>query len=214
MRISIPHRLLSAAALVLTLCGCSHIVPVVPAPVAISTTDKIAVEVGLILSDDLKRFQVNESRLGDTWSYPNLGQASAEHFRRYLESRFEKVTVIAAADSAPWLSEGLAAVFDPRITGFTFDIPFTKFHVYPARIRYSISVYGPARQLLYRNEIDGVGDTVGSPGFDFAANPSKAASKAVDEGVRLSVEDSLAAPAVRSILSRAPGGRDAAKDTI
>jgi hypothetical protein len=198
-----------SAALVF-LCGCSHIVPVMPSSSGLSSANKLQQEVGLILSDDLKRFQVNETKMGDTWNYANLGQASADHYRAYLESRFKKVTLVTA-DSGPWTNHGFAAVFDPRISGFTFDIPITKFQVYPATIRYSVTVYGPGKQVVYKSDVSGVGDTAGSPGFDFAANPSKSASKAVEEGVRLSVENSLAAPAVRGLFGGAPS-RGSAKD--
>jgi hypothetical protein len=198
------------SAVLVFLSGCSHLVPVTPSSSGLSSANKLPQEVGLILSDDLKKFQVNETKSGDTWNYANLGQASADHFRTYLESRFRKVTVVTA-DSGSWANQGLAAVFDPRISGFTFDIPITKFQVYPATIRYSVTVYAPGKQVVYKGNVSGVGDTAGSPGFDFSANPSKSASKAVEEGVRLSVENSLAAPAVKGLLGGAPP-RGSAKD--
>lgn len=193
--------------------GCSHMIPVVPNSSAVASGPKIQADVGLILSDELKRYTVNESRMGDSWNYANLGQASAEQFRNYLESRFRKVTVVAENSSpATWSSQGLTAVFDPRIQGFTFDIPLLKFQTYPATIRYSLSVYSPgSRQVVYKANVSGIGDTAGSPGFDFATNPSRSASRAVEEGVKESVENVLANPAVKSLILKSGNG-GAAKD--
>ena len=202
------------AALVLALAsGCTHMIPAVPNASAIASGPKIQADVGLILSDELKRYSVTENRMGDNWSYANLGQASADHFRNYLESRFRKVTLVPEGSSpASWSSQGLAAVFDPRVVGFTFDIPVLKFQVYPATIRYSVSVYAPGSpQAVYKASVNGVGDTQGSPGFDFAANPSKSASRAVEEGVKASVEDVLANPSVKALITKGAGG-GAAKD--
>jgi hypothetical protein len=202
---------LGLAALVLAVAsGCTHMVPAVPNASAIASGPKIPADVGLILSDDLKRFSVTENRMGDNWSYANLGQASAEHFRNYLESRFRKVTLVPEGSAASWSSQGLAAVFDPRIAGFTFDIPLLKFQTYPATIRYSVTVYAPGSpQAIYKANVSGVGDTAGSPGFDFAANPSKSASRAVEEGVKASVEDVLSNPGVKALITKGAGGGSA-----
>jgi hypothetical protein len=192
-------RLGAAALLLLLATGCAHVVNVVPSPAAIAPAEKVQADVALVLSDELKRYQHSESRMGDTWNYNNLGQASAEHFRNGLESRFRKVTVVNArpsgAAAAPY-----AMVVEPRIVGFTFDIPMLKFQVYPASIRYSVAAFAPNGAEVYRKDTSGVGDLAGSPGFDFAANPSKSASRAVEEGVRLSLDELLAAPPVSSLL--------------
>jgi hypothetical protein len=213
MRVSGFFKLFFAGVALALVTGCSHMVPAVPSASAISSGPKIQADVGLILSDDLKRFSVAESRMGDTWNFANLGQASAEHFRAYLESRFRRVTLVAENSTpASWSAQGLSAVIDPRVQGFTFDIPILKMQTYPATIRYSLSVYAPgSRQTVYKGNISGVGDTAGSPGFDFAANPSKSASRAVEEGVKASVEDMLANPGVKALLAK-PGATGSAKD--
>lgn len=212
MRSRVFKSLFVSLALVL-MTGCSHMIPAVPNASAIASAPKIQADVGLILSDDLKRFSVTETRMGDTWNYSNLGQASADHFRAYLESRFRKVTLVPESSTPEtWSAQGFAAVIDPRIQGFTFDIPLLKMQVYPATIRYSVSVYAPrSRQPVYKANVSGVGDTAGSPGFDFSANPSKSASRAVEEGVKGSVEDILSNPGVKALLSK-PGSSGSAKD--
>lgn len=181
-------RLAFATAVLALLSACSHTVLVAPGSNAIAPGNKIPLDVGLVLTEELRRYQHSESKMGDTWVYQNLGQASADHFRNYLEARFTKVTVLNAMP-APAATAPYSALIEPKISGFTFDIPITKFQVYPATVRYSVSVYSPGRQVIYKKDLSGVGDTAGSPGFDFAANPSKSASKAVEEGVRAAVED-------------------------
>jgi len=183
------------------LVGCSHNIPVTPSAQAIQTGNKIPLEVALILSDQLKTYQHSENKFGDTWVYSNLGQASAEHYRNVLESRFQKVTLVGSTiDSVSGNGQSFAAILDPRIAGFTFDIPFTKFQVYPATIRYTMTAFSPNKEIIYTNTTNGVGDTQGSPGFDFAANPSKSATKAVEDGVRLSVEDLISSSTFKQLL--------------
>lgn len=207
MRSILSLKLVFAGFVVAVVTGCTHMVPVVPNASAVASGPKIQADVGLVLSDELKKYSVTENRMGDNWSYANLGQASAEQFRNYLESRFRKVTVVPENSPAEWSAQGLAAVFDPRIQSFTFDIPLIKFQVYPATIRYSLSAYAPGSgRVVYRANVSGVGDLAGSPGFDFAANPSKSASRAVEEGVKASVEDVLTNPAVKSLIQKTGGG--------
>jgi hypothetical protein len=102
----------------------------------------------------------------------------------------------------------VVAVVEPTIRNFTFDIPFTKLQVYPATIQYTITLRGPSGQTLYAATVDGVGDTEGSAGFDFSANPAQSATKAVEEGVKKAVDDLANSPAVQE-LAKAAGGTPA-----
>jgi hypothetical protein len=150
-------RVLAAIFALALATGCAHVVNVVPSQASIAPAEKINADVALVLSDELKRYQHSESRMGDTWNYPNMGQASAEHFRNGLESRFRKVTVLSARPTGPAASP-YAIVVEPRIVNFTFDIPLTKFQVYPATIRYGLAAYSSNGQEVYRRETSGVGD--------------------------------------------------------
>jgi len=165
--------------------GCAHTVLVAPNPPAQITAGRSALDVGLYISEELKNYQVSEKKWGDKWNYPNLGQASATQFLLALGMTFHSVEFV---DSKPPFSSGkditVHAVVEPTIEKFVFDIPLTKFQVYPARVHYKIIVYDVAGNIILEEAVEGIGDTKGHAGFDFAENPSSSASKAVEDGVQ------------------------------
>jgi hypothetical protein len=194
------------AVFTMALAGCTHEVMVSPNSAAVATNgNRVPLNIGLY-GGDIKTYVVSESKMGDTWEYNNLGRASFEMFRHALESRFQKVTILTSKPTPGGAIAGgatVVATVEPTISNFSFDIPFTKLQVYPATIQYKITLMGPNGQTLYAATVDGVGDTEGSAGFDFAANPAQSATKAVEEGVRKAVDDLANSPAVQALAKSA-----------
>jgi hypothetical protein len=179
----------SLVVLAVALSACSHNVLVAPAPPQQINAPKSPLNVGLYITDQFKNFQISESRKGDTWIYPNLGQASADQLQLALQKVFSSVEVVSSKPPVKSNKDiTIHAVIEPAIEKFDFNIPMTKFQVYPATITYKITVYDKVGKIILTKTIAGVGDTKGSPGFDFAANPARSASKAVTEGVKNAVE--------------------------
>jgi hypothetical protein len=164
--------------------GCAHQVPATPSLNAISVpSHKVPLSVGVYFSDAFMNYQHSESKWGDGWNFTNLGQASANQFRDALEKNY--VTVVKL-NSKPSKVESESKALDfmivPEIQNYSFDIPLTKFQVYPATITYKIDIY-EGDSLSASTVVNGVGDMAGSPGFDFSTNPSNSASKAIEDGV-------------------------------
>jgi len=156
--------------------------------------------VGLYLTDEFKNYKISEYRKGDKWNYSNLGEASSVQLKLGLGQIFRTVEIV---DEKPPFSKPkvitLQAVIEPAIYKFDFDIPFTKFQVYPAQIGYKITLYDMDGKVLFTKMVDGIGDTKGQPGFDFAANPSKSATKAVEEGINKVLETILASEEIKAL---------------
>ncbi len=183
--------------------GCAHQVLVAPRLADSLSTDKIKLDVGLHLSDAFKNYKVSESRGGDTWNYDNLGEASSVQLQLGLTQMFQNVELVLETPpfSNPKLSP-LSVVFEPTIERFDFDIPLTKFQVYPAKIYYKIIAYDSSGKIVLTRTVEGVGDTKGSPGFDFAANPAKSATKAVEEGCKRVLEAILSADEMKALINK------------
>lgn len=180
---------LSIVTIAVALSACSHNVLVAPAPPQQLNVSKSSLNVGLYITDQFKNFQISESRKGDTWIYPNLGQASADQFQLALQRAFNSVEVVSGKPPIKSNKDiTIHAVIEPAIEKFDFNIPMTKFQVYPATITYKITVYDKKGKTILSKTIAGIGDSKGSPGFNFAANPARSASKAVTEGVKSAVE--------------------------
>ncbi|MCA1978619.1 MAG: hypothetical protein LDL19_05215 [Thiobacillus sp.] len=185
------------------LAGCAHQVPATPNTAAIATpAHKVPLSVGFYFSEAFLGFQHSESKWGDGWNFINLGQASANQFREALERNY--VTVVKL-NGKPGKAESDAKALDlmiaPEIQGYAFDIPLTKFQVYPATITYKINVY-QGDTLSASPIVSGVGDTAGSPGFDFSTNPSNSASKAIEDGVNKAMAVLATTPVVQSLAQK------------
>jgi hypothetical protein len=180
--------------------GC-HNIRVSPKPPEKMLSEKIPLDIGLYLSEEFKNYKVSEYRWGDKWNYTNLGEASATQFRLGFNQIFRIVEIV---DEKPPFSRPktikLHAVIEPMIYKFFFDIPFTKFQVYPAMIGYKITMYDMNGKVLFTKMVDGIGDTRGRPGFDFSENPAKAATKAVEEGVNKALDAILASDEVKLLV--------------
>lgn len=185
--------------------GCAHQVLVSPNPTASTfTATKIPVDVGLYLSDSFKGFQHSENKLGDTWNFTNLGQASAQQIRAGLEQRFRNV-IMLQSKNATQINPQPTIIVEPEVSSYTFDIPLTKFQVYPATIRFKVTVMKAGGEVVYTNIVSGVGDTSGSPGFDFAANPARSGTKAIEVGINSLLDDMLKSAGVQKLIEG--GGR-------
>jgi hypothetical protein len=180
--------------------GC-HNIRVSPKPPEKVLAEKIPLDIGLYMSDEFKNYKVSENRLGDQWNYTNLGEASAAQVRLGLGLIFRTVEII---DEKPPFSKPktitLHAVIEPMIYKFLFDIPFTKFQVYPAMIGYKITFYDMSGKVLFTKMVDGIGDTRGRPGFDFSENPTIAATKAVEQGVNNPLDAILASDEIKALV--------------
>lgn len=182
--------------------GCSHNVVVAPKSPEMAAANKMPIDLGLYLSEDFKNYEISESRKGDKWNFTNLGQASAAQFQLGLTQIFRKVIVVSSRPPLSSAEGPVGLVIEPQIDRFDFEIPMTKFQVYPAKINYRVVAYDSDGRILFTELAEGVGDTQGSPGFDFAENPSKAATKAVEEGVRNALEALVAAEELKSLQQR------------
>jgi hypothetical protein len=186
--------------------GCAHQVPATPSLAAIPVpAHKAPLAVGVYFSDAFLGFQHSEAKWGDGWNFTNLGQASASQFRDALEKNYATVVKL---NGKPTKAESDAKALDfmvePEIQGYSFDIPFTKFQVYPATITYKVNIY-EGDTLSAAPIVNGVGDTAGSPGLDFSTNPSNSASKAIEDGVNKAMAVIAGTPAVQAVaLKKAP----------
>lgn len=180
--------------------GC-HNVRVSPKPPEKALAEKIPLDVGLYLSEELKNYKVSENRWGDQWNYTNLGEASATQFRLGFGQIFRTVEIV---DERPPFSKPrtikLHAVIEPMIYKFLFDIPFTKFQVYPAMIGYKITIYDMNGKVLLTKMVDGIGDTRGQPGFSYTENPARSATKAVEDGVNKVLDAILASEEIKALV--------------
>jgi hypothetical protein len=202
-RSSASRSLLLAAALLVAV-GCAHSVVVAPKPPPERpAADRIPADVGLYLTKEFTGYKVSESKMGDKWNYDNLGQASATQVRLGLAQIFRTVELV---DERPPFSKPqtrtLHAVVEPGIDKFEFDIPFTKFQVYPVKILYKITVYDTSGKVILVRIVEGIGDVKGSPGFDFAENPSKSASKAVEDGANKLLDALFASDEIKRLTDR------------
>jgi hypothetical protein len=191
---------LVALALVLSV-GCAHNVMVTPRSPEKAVPEKVPADVGLYLSKEFRTYRVSEYKMGDKWNYDNLGDASASQLRLGLTQIFRTVEMV---DERPPFgktpSRTFHAVVEPAIEKFDFDIPFTKFQVYPARIYYKITVYDMSGRAVLTKTIEGIGDVKGSPGFGFAENPSKSASKAIEDGASKILDALFASDEIKALL--------------
>ncbi len=183
--------------------GCSHKIVVAPNPPGQIATEKSPLDIGLYISESFNNYQVSENKSGDIWNYTNLGKASATQFHLALSTAFHSVEIV---DSKPPFQTGkditVHAVVEPAIDKFSFDIPFTKFQIYPARIHYKIIVYDIDGNIIMEETVEGIGDTRGHPGFDFADNPSSSASKAVEDGVKKAIEIILNSGTIQNLKNK------------
>jgi hypothetical protein len=201
---SSASRSLFLATALLVAVGCAHSVVVAPKPPPErAAADRVPADVGLYLTREFTGYKVSESKMGDTWNYDNLGQASATQVRLGLAQIFRTVELV---DERPPFSKPqtrtLHAVVEPGIDKFEFDIPFTKFQVYPAKIFYKITVYDPSGKVILVTTVEGIGDVKGSAGFDFAENPSKSASKAVEDGANKLLDALFASDEIKRLTDR------------
>jgi hypothetical protein len=180
--------------------GCAHTVPVAPRPPEKVYAEKIPLDAGLYFTDDFKKYKVSEYRKGDKWNFTNLGESSATQFQVGLSQIFRSVEMV---DKRPPFPEpkpiNIQVVVEPAIEKYEFDIPITKFQTYPARIRYRIAVFDMDGSKICEKSVEGIGDVKGQAGFDFTENPSKAASRAVEDGVSKSLDAILGAEELKKL---------------
>jgi len=182
--------------------GCSHKVVVAPQLPDMMGQEKAPIDVGLFLSNELNDYRLSEYRKGDRWDYENLGQASAKQFICWFNQMFRSVVIVGGRPPITQTNTTLDVVIEPIIDQFTFDIPWTKFHAYPASIHYRMLIYDMGGNVLSIKLVEGVGDVKGSPGFDFTENPSRAASKAIEDGVENALKILVNSPEIKRLQDK------------
>src|SRR5262249_29538615 len=143
-------------ALVLSV-GCAHGVVVAPKPPEKAVAEKVPADVGLYLSKEVRSYRISEVKKGDKWNYDNLGEASASQLRLGLSRIFRTVELVD--ERPPFTKPQLRTfhvVIEPAIEKFDFDIPFTKFQVYPAKIIYKVTVYDIGGTVVLTKTVEGI----------------------------------------------------------
>lgn len=185
------------------LTGCAHTIIASPKRPVNLTTETVPLNVGLYSTNEFKNYKISESRMGDTWNYINLGEASLTQFQVAFEQTFRIVKII---DEKPPFSTPKTIVLDmviePKIDSFYFDIPLLKFQIYPARIRYHILIYDLSGKVLLEKSIEGMGDTRGFASFSFSKWPSEAASKAIEDGVNKALTEVLNSEQIKTLIEK------------
>jgi hypothetical protein len=194
------------AAIVLMCFGCTHNITVSPRLPEKVYTEKIPLDAGLYISGEFATYRVAENRLGDTWYYTNLGEKSAIVFQLGLSQIFRSLNKV---DKHPpyekQKTEDIQIVVEPAIDKFDFDIPFTKMQVYPASIHYHITIFDMEGGTIFSKTVEGVGDIRGRISYDYSANPSNAASRAVEDGVDKALEAILASEELKQFIKEQKG---------
>lgn len=181
--------------------GC-HTITALPRPPEKTYVEKIPLDAGLYISKELNDFKVSRNLWGDQWTYPNLGTSSATMFQIGLSQIFRSLEKV---DKRPpcegQKTKNMQIVVEPAIEKFDFNIPFTKFQVYPARIHYLITIFDMNGETIFTRSIEGIGDTRGTYSFNYEEYPSKAASRAVEDGVDKALEEIIASEELKKFIA-------------
>lgn len=193
------QQAISATFLVVSVSACSHAIPLSPTPPASSASPKVAEDVGVYFSEEFRTFQHRGSRGGDSWIFP-LGRASVDLFGAVFDQVFQSAERV---DSLPPLDKehaSLAAVIEPRIEEFEFDIPFFKTQTYTASITYRFILHAANGEPVASWTVTGEGARRGEIGFEFAEWPGLAADAAMEDAAAKFTEGILNVPEVRRWL--------------
>jgi len=170
--------------------GCTHLVTVKPEETGSNGKEKLPFNVGLYVSEKTDSYAVSENKMGDTWNFHNLGKATVETFIKKLENNFTFVRIIKDKNTLFLDSnKDLLIIIEPFILNYSFDIPMMKMQIYPSKIQFKMTVYTPDGYILFSTQIVAAGDMKGRLGFDFADNPSRAAAKAIQNGVDKAIDE-------------------------
>ena len=179
--------------------ACSHTIPLAPKVEEASAPPQIDARVGVYFSEEFRNFEHRGSYGGDAWIFP-LGAPSVD----LLAGTFDQVfTATERVQSLPPFSgqhEDLAAVIEPRIEEFDFQIPFLKTSTYTAQITYRFILHDANGTPVASWLVNGEGARRGELGFEFSKWPGLAADAAMEDAARKFSEGILNVPEVRRWL--------------
>jgi len=207
--------------LVFMLYGCSHSSPFGRVPVSVTPKlvekvyeERIPLNVGLYITDEFKNYQfpLSGKTFGLTYDFYNLGSESAGVFEFGLGQMFDKVLLV---DEKPPFSKPKTVipgvVIEPKIDKFALEMPTLAFQTWISRIQYSITVYDPSGKAIWTKNVEGLGDTKGdyrqllSPPEtkeEITQNPSRSATKAVEDGTSKALEAIYSSQEIRGLLPK------------
>jgi hypothetical protein len=180
-------------------------VTVTPTLIDKAYPDKMPVNIGLYLSDELKNYRYTDSTktLGATYDFWNLGSESSGIFEVGLSQVFEKVVVV---NQTPPFSQAqpipLRAVVEPKIEGFDFKVPAIVVQPWSTKIQYKVLVYNPEGKVIWQKSITGVGEVPGSytrTMEELGTNPAKPATAAIIDAADKLIEAILTSDEMKGL---------------
>jgi len=186
--------------------GCTHAIPLKGNLEPPPDTKRLPLAVGIYYSPDLKAYEHVGARSGDWWAFP-LGPASTKLFDKVFPIAFESAPVVPNLPPLNPVGPQVAAVIEPRIEAFDFDLPFLKTGTYRAEITYRFTLYSPQGESLASWTVTGVGAKPSQVGFEFARWPGEAADLAMQDAASKFLTGFRDVPEVRKWLRQvgAPG---------
>lgn len=188
------------------LAGCTHAIPLKATVDSSPTVVQVPTAVGFYYSPEFRAYQHVGSRGGDKWVFP-LGEASVTLFDRAFPIIFESALPV---QNLPPLEGGdmeFAAVIEPEIEGFEFDLPFLKTGTFTAEITYRFTLYSLNGDPFASWTVRGEGANRGKIGFEVARWPGEAADLAMQDAAKKFIAGFREVPEVRVWLRRVGGGR-------
>ena len=148
---------LAGAGVAVLLAGCGG-VTIAPKPVLPKAlVQEIPATVGLLVPADQSGYAHSETRAGVVWSVA-LGQGQQAVAREVLDSLFREVREFSELEAAR-KSEGLQAIFEPRIEQYSFATAQETGGDYVAvTIRYRVNVLAPDGVRYDSLSLTGYGD--------------------------------------------------------
>lgn len=112
MKTTIPLiRLVSCLALATLLSACTHMEKVSTKPSAISAGTKIPGRAGLVIDDNLLKYQFEFKMMGDKWVFP-FGQSLKDYAKNVSDNCFSSVTVYSSDKAAA--GQGANLILHPK----------------------------------------------------------------------------------------------------
>lgn len=192
-------RLLAAVAMIGVVSACSHTIPLNPVVAEKAAPPQLAEDVGVYFSDEFRTFEFRGNRGGDSWIFP-LGQASVPLLAKAFDQVFRRTERVQSLPPFGPEHTDLAAVIEPRIEEFDFDIPFLKTQTYTASITYRFILHAANGEPVASWAVTGEGAVPGQLGFEFARWPGLAADAAMENAAQKFSSGILNVPEVRRWL--------------
>jgi hypothetical protein len=186
-----------AVALMFLSLGCTAVVkPHVSESDFLSSSEKIAANVDLYVSDDFRSHHESQTDVMDMkkWDF-ELGPVASDAFKYSLAAAFKSVTLKSVAPKFPLSANSagdLRIAVRPAFASFDSHFPWVfKFETYSAEVGFTVDVYDADGKKVISKTYQGRGEKRGSIGFEsagHAANPV-AAELAIRDAVQKSVAD-------------------------